>query len=399
MSEGRIIVSGALANKHRHGGEAWVRLNWLLGFRALGFDVHFIEQIAGESCVDVRGESTSFATSANLAHFRSVTAEFGIEDRATLICDGGAEIFGLGKSGLADFARGTDLLVNISGHLTFPPVFERVKRRAYVDIDPGFTQFWHAAGNKGARLDGHDCFFTVGENIGAADCTIPTCGIEWRKTRPPVLLEHWPRAGVVGFDRFTTVASWRGAFGPVRFGDATFGLKVHEFRKFIELPRRTGHRFGIALDIHPSEEKDIAALRANGWQLDDPLRSAGTPCAFRTYIQNSSAEFSVAQGIYVQTNSGWFSDRTAHYLASGRPALVQETGFSPNIPCGAGLLAFRTFDEAVAGAAAITGDYQKHCRAARALAENVFDSRRVLRQFLDDSSAQPIPATHPCTTP
>ena len=387
MSEGRIIVSGALANKHRHGGEAWVRLNWLLGFRALGFDVHFIEQIAGESCVDEHGARASFADSANLAHFRNVTKEFGLEEHATLICDGGTEIFGLGKSKLRELAADADLLVNISGHLTFPPVFERVKRRAYVDIDPGFTQFWHAAGNKGARLDGHDCFFTIGENIGAPDCPIPTCGVEWLRTRPPVVLDQWPCVRR-GFERFTTVASWRGAFGPVQFGDMTFGQKVHEFRKFIGLPRRAGYRFGIALDIHPSEERDIAALHANGWHLEDPVRVAGTPSAFREFIQRSSAEFSVAQGIYMQTNSGWFSDRTAHYLASGRPALVQETGFSRHLPTGEGLLAFRTLDEAIAGAEMIASDYETHSRAARAVAENFFDSRKVLRQFLDDSIAK-----------
>ena len=385
MSRGRIIVSGALANKHRHGGEAWVRLSWVLGFLALGWDVHFIEQIASGTCVDANGMAASFAESANLAHFRKVIAEFGIADRATLVCDDGAEIFGAEKSALADFADDTDLLVNISGHLTFPSVFERVKRRAYVDIDPGFTQFWHAAGNKGARLDGHDCFFTIGANIGAPDCPIPTCGIEWRKTRPPVLLDQWPCADAGAFDRFTTVASWRGAFGPVQVGGTTFGQKVHEFRKFIGLPRRTGRHFAIALDIHPAEEKDIAALRENGWRLDDPQRAAGTPSAFREYILHSSAEFSVAQEIYAQTNSGWFSDRTAHYLASGRPALVQETGFSRNIPCGEGLLAFRTFDEAVAGAGAIAGNFEAHCRAARSLAENIFDSGKVLRQFLGES--------------
>lgn len=386
MSQGRIIISGALANKHRHGGEAWVRLSWALGFLALGWDVHFIEQIASATCVDASGIAAPFAKSANLAHFRKVTGEFGLADRATLICDDGAEIFGLGKSALADFAGDTDLIVNISGHLTFPAVFERVKRRAYVDIDPGFTQFWHAARNTGARLAGHDCFFTIGANIGEPDCPIPTCGFEWRKTRPPVLLDHWPCADAGSFDRFTTVASWRGAFGPVQVGDQTFGQKVHEFRKFITLPRRTGHRFGIALDIHPAEERDIAALHANGWQIDDPQRAAGTPSAFREYIQNSSAEFSVAQGIYVQTNSGWFSDRTAHYLASGRPVLVQETGFSRNIPTGEGLLAFRTLDEAIAGAAAIVVNYESHCRAARALAESVFDSGKVLRQFLLESA-------------
>lgn len=367
-----IIVSGAIANKAGHGGEAWVRLNWVLGFRRLGFRVLFLEQLAGGS-----------DTSIGVKYFRDVTERFGLADSAALIAEeDGAIVMGVGRAQVLEFAAGAEALINISGHLTFQPVFERVRRRVYVDIDPGFTQFWTAQGSDGARLGGHDFFFTIGENMGSPECPIPTCGIEWRKTRPPIVLDAWLAIAGEGFEKFTTIASWRGPFGVVEFGGQTFGLKVHEFRKFIELPQRARLPFEIALNIHPADHKDLDALRSHGWQIADPRAVSGEPEAFRRYVQSSSAEFSVAQGIYVQTHSGWFSDRTAAYLASGKPALVQDTGGS--VPAGEGLLTFRTLDEAVAGAEHLAADYARHCRAARELAEAYFDSDKVLGQLLGE---------------
>lgn len=378
-----VIVSGALANKAGHGGESWVRLNWLLGFRELGWEVHFIEEIARESCVSEAGKPATFAASANRAYFERVTQEFGFGDSATLICNNGAEFFGADAAQLATLAARTDLLVNIGGHLRYEPVFARVKRRAYVDIDPGFTQFWTAQGNPGARLDGHDAFFTIGENIGSDDCLIPTCDRHWVATRPPVALKAWPVARSPQFEGFTTVASWRGPFGPVEFGGVTYGLKVHEFRKVLAVPQRSGQRFTIALNIHPGDEKDRRALDENSWEILDPSATTADPQAFREFVQDSGAEFSVAQGIYVQTNSGWFSDRSAAYLASGRPALVQETGFNRYLPVGEGLLSFHNLDEAATGARRIAADYTRHCRNARMIAEEYFDAARVLPRFLE----------------
>jgi hypothetical protein len=167
-----------------------------------------------------------------------------------------------------------------------------------------------------------------------------------------------------------------------------FGLKVHEFRKFLELPRRSPYVFELALDIHPSDVKDLESLRRNGWRIVDPKQVVPDPAAFRQYLQTSSAEFSTAKGVYVETNSGWFSDRTVRYLASGKPALVQDTGFSRNYPVGEGLIAFRTLDEAVAGAEAIVRDYEKHCLAARKIAETSFDSDKVLARFLKEVGVQ-----------
>ena len=166
-----------------------------------------------------------------------------------------------------------------------------------------------------------------------------------------------------------------------------YGLKLDEFRKVIELPERAPQTFELALDIHPAEKSDLEALQTHGWRLVDPRSVAGDPDLFRSYVQGSAAEFSVAQGIYVETNSGWFSDRTTRYLASGKPALVQDTGFSETIPTDEGLLAFGTLEEAVAGAEAIAADYDRHARAAREIAEQYFDSDTVIAKLLEDAFA------------
>ncbi|MEX2287048.1 MAG: hypothetical protein WD648_08165 [Planctomycetaceae bacterium] len=385
-----VLVAGALANKPRNGGGTWERMSWVVGLRQLGFDVCFVEQISPQACIDVTGDVTTFANSVNLAWFRSVTQWFGVADRAALVYAGGVECAGMPWTRLLEIAESADLLVNLSGHLTLAPLLERIRRKAYIDVDPGFTQFWHADPRTHFHVGGHDFYFTIGENIGSPDCTIPTGGIPWRPIRQPVVLKDWPVATTGNRDRFTTIASWRGPFGPVQFDGRTYGLKAHEFRKFLALPRQLGSSnarrsaFEVALDIHHGDSKDLAALRENGWRVADPRAVAGDPATFRQYVQESGAEFSVAQGIYIETNSGWFSDRTVRYLASGKPTLIQDTGFGRNYPVGQGLLAFRTQEDAAAGAAEIAHDYNCHCRAARALAEKYFDSDLVLGQLMDE---------------
>ena len=378
-----VLVSGALANKLHNGGATWTRLSWALGLKALGFEVAFVEQIRADRCVDASGRPCAFEESANREYFGEVTEQFGLSDLATLTCDDG-ESYGLTSSELDDLVRSAIALVNITGHLTHPRM-GMIPRRIYIDLDPGYTQFWHAAGNPGPRLEGHNFYYTVGENIGRPDCSIPTGGIPWRPIRQPVVLEHWPACPPVDPGPFSTIASWRGPYGPAQYAGTTYGLKAHEFRKFIELPRRVDQRFEIALDIDPADEQDMVALRGHGWNVIDPRVVASGPVAFRQYVQASGAEFSVAQGVYVETQSGWFSDRTVRYLASGRSVLVQDTGFSRNYPMGEGLVAFRTMEEAVAGAERIARDYAEHARAARAIAEAYFDSDRVLGRLLEET--------------
>jgi hypothetical protein len=386
-----IVVGGAIANKYRQGGEAWVRLSWLIGFQKLGHSVHFIEQIDPAHCLDAAGQVVPFEQSVQREYFQSVFEQFGLRDVATLVLGDGEQTLGLAFTELTDLMRSADLLVNISGHVTSQALLRGPRLRAYIDIDPGFTQFWHHAGDAGARLAGHDLFFTIGENIGTPSCPIPTDGIPWRPTRQPVVLEHWPvvTPPIEADRRFTTIANWRGPFGPVQFDGRTFGLKVHEFRKFINLPEFAPSRFAIALAIHPADGKDLAALQQQGWRIDDPTLVADDPLHFRKYVQGSAAEFSVAQRIYVDTHSGWFSDRTVRYLASGRPALVQETGASRQLPVGEGLLTFSSLEDAATGIREIVQNYTHHCAAARDIAERHFRSDFVLGGLYDDARQRP----------
>jgi hypothetical protein len=366
------IVGDALANRAGNGGGAWVRVSYVLGLRRLGFDVVFVEQVARTSC-----------NAASVRFFSEVAETFGFGESAALIDDDGVEIVPLRGRDLLEVAENADLLLNVSGNLRWRPLRRRVRRTVYLDLDPGFTQAWYASGAIRDRLEGHDVYFTIGENIGAPFCPIPTGGIDWRTTRPFATLGEWPVARECERDLLTTVGSWRGPYGPVRIDKLTYGVKAHAFRKVIELPGRARQRFQLALRIHPDERADLDLLRRHGWELVDPEEVASDPDSFRRYVQGSGGEFSAAQEVYAETESGWLSDRTVRYLASGKPALVQETGFSRNIPSGEGLVPYRILADAVAGAAAIAAGYERHCEAARALAEEHFDSDMVLSRLLD----------------
>jgi hypothetical protein len=378
-----IFVAGAIANKYGSGGEAWVRMSWARGLQQLGFDVFFVEQINASACSD-----------AQRGYFRDVIARFGLADRAALIGDDETTSQGVAWNTLCDAAEAARLLVNISGHLTNPALFRRFRRTAYVDIDPGFTQFWHDDPAIAFRVPQHSSYFTIGANIGQADCAIPMCGIEWKHVRQPVVLDDWPVRSSAACDRLTTIANWRGPFGAIEFGGKKYGIKVHEFRKFVEVPRRVGQssatspQFELALNIDPTDSGDLAALRDNGWIVTDPQAASFDADAFQRYVQQSAAEFSVAQGVYVDTNSGWFSDRTVRYLASGKPAVVQETGFSRELPVGRGLMSFRTVDHAVARVGDVVSNYVEHCTAAREVAETHFDSNKVLSRFVDEAGVR-----------
>jgi hypothetical protein len=383
------VVSGAVANKPHNGGEAWVRLSWALGLQRLGFQVYFVEELAPELCRDSTGAQVRVEQSAPASYFRSVIEEFGLTGQAALLDPVGDGAVGLSHAELLDVAERAEVLINISGHLSAEPLMHLLRRKVYVDIDPGFTQLWAAQGLAGSRLRGHDYYFTIGENIGTPGCSIPTNGIRWRPTRQPVLLDRWPATSADRAARFTTIANWRGPYGALEHEGKTYGLKVHEFRKFLDLPRRAPGTFEIALNIDPADVRDRDALEAHGWELADPVAASCDPDAFQRYVQQSGAEFSVAQGVYVDTNSGWFSDRTVRYLASGKPALVQDTGFSRTLAVGAGLLSFRTLDDAVTGVERIVRDYDAHARAARAVAEAYFDSDVVLGRMLEEIDVAP----------
>ena len=388
------VVGGALANKAGYGGEAWIRMSWVVGLRRLGIDAWLVEDIDPATCTDRCGNPAPARDSYNRAYFDHVAAEFGLTDRAVLRvvdpttnCAGGAaEIYGAGAGALAALRETAGLVVNIGGHLPAEMLFPRA-RRVYVDIDPGWTQYWHASGNPGARLCGHHAFYTIAANIGTAECPIPTGGLAWRTIRQPVVLADWPVVAGPGPGRFTTVATWRNPFGPVgtRAGsDEPIGAKHHEFRRFVDLARESTADYELALRIDPGDAADRELLTTNGWHVVDASQVARTPADFQAYVQQSGAEFSAAQGVYTHTSSGWFSDRSVRYLASGRPVLVQDTGLADHLPVGEGLVTFDSLAGAREGEARIRGDYDAHSAAARAIAERYFDSDMVLSRLLDE---------------
>jgi hypothetical protein len=403
-----VVVAGALASRPENGGEAWARLSWIRGLERLGCRVAFVEEIDDRVCVDAFGRSAPLGMSLNLRWFQVVTDRFGLTGRSCLVAppdrDPGATaagrhgtVYSTGPDA-AELLAGADLLVNISGNLSDPGLRGLARRRAYLDVDPGFTQMWHARGPEEGRLAGHDLYFTTGLNVGTPDCSINGNGIGWHRLLPPVVLGDWPvvppvpgavtrpartRAHEPFRGRFTTLATWRSPYGPVEWDKRRFGLKVHELRNYVDLPRRVDACFEAALAVHPSEADDLTLLCDQGWAVADPRLVAGTTESFRRYVTQSHAELCVAQEMYVTTHSGWFSDRTTCYLATGRPALVQDTGFSRHIPAGRGLVAFSSLEEAAAGARFIMSDYPAHAAAARAVAEEHFDSDRVLAGFLE----------------
>lgn len=381
-----VVVSGAVANKHRHGGSAWVRMSWAEGLRSLGFDVLFVEQLDEAHAIDAAGRPAAFADSANAAAFDTAMEAFGFVGSSALVSADGAQIRGMGREELHDRMRGAALLVNITGHLRRPDLLALPRRRAFVDLDPGYTQVWMAEGHD-VGAGGHDLHFTVGANVGTARCELPTGGVLWRAIRQPVVLERWPVVDD-GFTRFTTVGSWRGAYGPITWRGRTYGVKAHEFRPLADVPQRAGLRFEVVLDLHAADEADAVALRAGGWTTLAPEVARDT-AAFARYVRGSGAEFSAAQGVYVHTRSGWCSDRTVRYLASGRPALVQDTGQGDTLPVGEGLLTFSTPEEAVTRAQELVADHARHRAAARRIAEECFAPRPALAPLLEAAEITP----------
>ena len=340
----RILVAGRYADVSRQGGATWAILQWVLGLRRLGHEVALVEPV-GEVGADVLG-------------FRQeVLRQFELPERI----------------------EAPDLLVNVSGLLRDEGVLERIPVRLYLDLDPGFTQLWHEQGVD-MGFDRHTHFASVGLELGVS-AQVPVCGREWISTVPPVVLEHWPIAGPVAVDAFTTVGNWR-SYGSIDRNGVRYGQRAHSVRGLLDLPEKTDQAIMPAFAIHPDESADLAALREHGWRLLDPAEVASTPARYREFVQGSKGELGIAKEGYVVSRCGWFSDRSACYLASGRPVVAQDTGFSAHLPVGEGLLAFTTADEAASAIARVVSDYKHHCSAARDLAEECFDSDIVLGRLL-----------------
>jgi hypothetical protein len=364
--QGTIAVAGAIAQRPGRGGHAWVFLQYLIGLKRLGWDVLFIDRLQPGTCSDA-------------AYVDGIMRQFGFGGDYSVLDPGGGA-FGLTRTQVARRLQGCALLLNFMGYLDDAELLALPNRRVFFDIDPGFTQMWQALG-LAEMLAGHDVFVTVAENIGSPACTIPTCDVRWITTPPPVVLDQWPWADSEATS-ITGIGSWRGPYGNVIYDGLEYGLRVHEFRKFAILPGQFGGpSFQYALDIDPVEVKEIGLLTNGGWQLLDPVSVAGTPDAYRDFVQRSIAEFMVAKSIYVKSRSGWFSDRSACYLASGRPVIAQDTGGTHTHP--EGLLTFTTEEEAIDTVRRVLGNYARHRRAAREIAEETYDSDRVLSRLVN----------------
>ncbi|MEX2287049.1 MAG: hypothetical protein WD648_08170 [Planctomycetaceae bacterium] len=380
-----ILLSGMIAADPHQGGATWAVLQYVLGLKRLGHEVYFIEPVPQAS---LRPAHAPLALSENAAYFRRVAADFGLEQSAALLLAGTEQTTGLTYDELRATARNADLLINISGMLTDTALTGKIPCRAYLDLDPAFSQLWQAVQGIDMRFAGHTHFVTIGQAIGDADCPVPTCGVSWITTPQPIVLANWPVAERMSFDGLTTIGNWRG-YGSVEYQGVLYGQKAHSLRPFMILPKLTSERFMPALAIHADETKDLAALAENGWRLLDPARLTGTPARYQQFIQQSKAEFGIAKSGYVAARCGWFSDRSICYLASGRPVIAQETGFSDYLPTREGLFAFETPDDVLTAVESINADYQRHCHAARRLAEEHFDSAKVLTRLLSKLDLTP----------
>jgi hypothetical protein len=344
----------------------------------LGHDVYYLEDCGEGSWVyDWQTEQTTTDLTYPTDYVRRCLMSFHLDGR--WIYRAGDRSVGMPLKDFRAICAKADLLILCGWTIpSWRPEYDRPHRRIYVDFDPGFTQFRAAAGDREltdmlARCERH---FTIGQRLGAPDCPIPTLGYDWLPTVHPVCLAHWPVATTRARD-FTTVMQWQ-SYQDVEFDGVRYGNKSREFAQFIEVPASTRQPIRVALSGGQPAE-----LAKFGWKVDVGWKVSFTPSDYHRFVSRSRAEFAVAKHGYVATRGGWFSDRSACYLAAGRPVVVQDTGLADWLPVGEGVLTFVTFDDALAGIETINADYRRHRRAARALAERMFATDRVLPDLLE----------------
>jgi hypothetical protein len=357
------------------GGHAMYVLQWLHGLERLGHRVVFVEFLK---------EAAGPGRKAAAAYFREIIERSWSPGHSALLVEEPLEsLYGLGLDEIESIAGEATAIITLAAHYRRDPypLLDAVRPRILIEQDPGYTHLWAQGGDAADVYGENDFYFTVGGNLGSSRCAVPTLGIHWRPIWNPVLLDWWSEANDPTRDRFTTVADWR-SYGYLEYEGAILGPKAEEFRRFLDLPRQADERIEIALNIDP-EDPDLPLLRAHGWQIENPDVVA-TPEGYRDYITGSAGEFSCVKGGYAGTRCGWFSDRSACYLAAGRPVVLQATGFEDHLPTGAGLFAVSNPGEAAEAIRAIRGDYPRHSRAAYAIAREYLDSQQVHRRLLAD---------------
>jgi hypothetical protein len=388
----RVIVFGMMG-RCPFGGQTWLSLNWLRAFHRLGHDVWYVEDDSRwpyDPLQHTFTEDTSYA----LTHISTCLERIGLGGKwAYRFAESSKTCWGLSATALNELYRTCDVLFTFGTtvlrdeHLAAP-------YRVYIESDPVMSQLRLANGDAPTleAFRQHQAIFTYGENYGAVDCGVPLCGVRYQTTRQPIDLELWYACFTPDATHFTTIGNYRQKGNDIAYnGDVYSWSKHHEWAKFIELPQRTTQPMELATYLdRPADREE---LTGRGWRVVSPYEmSLDIFGAYPDYIRRSRAEFTVAKDQNVRLRSGWFSERDACYLASGKPVIAQDTGFGNRIPTGEGLFAVSTIDQALTAIDAINSDYARHCRMARAIAEEYFEATAVADRLIGqlDSSEPPI---------
>lgn len=378
----RIIVLGYIV-RGPLGGLAWHHLQYVMGLARLGHDVFYLEDSDDyPACYDPARNVTDTDPTYGLEFTARTFDTLRLGARWAYYDGHASRWLGPGAGRVREVCATADLLLNVSDLNPVRPWLADVPVRALVDTDPVFTQIRHLT-DPGARATAghHTAFFSFAGNIGRTGCRVPDDGFPWQATRQPVVLDAWPVTPGPPSGKFTTVMLWD-SYPAREYGGVRYGMKSESFGAYLDLPEKAGPVFELAVGS-PSAPGPLLADK--GWTVRDPRGPTRDPWAYQRYIQESKAEFGVAKHGYVVAWSGWFSERSAAYLASGRPVLVQETGFSDWLEAGSGVLAFQSPADALAGLEAIDRRYEFHCRVARAVAAEYFDARVVLSRLVESA--------------
>jgi hypothetical protein len=388
----RIIVMGPLIREPT-GGSAWAKLSYVHGLAELGHDVYYIEDSDDyPMCYDPKNSAATTDPTYGLHFATNAFGRFGLGDRWAYYDAHAGEWKGARARDARALCKSADLILSYSGMWGNPlrEWLQTVPRRAAIDGDPGFTQVRNLRDPAfRRRYESYTAFFSVGANIGKPGCTIPADGFPWEVTRPPVSLAAWPYVPGPRNGRYTTVMQWDTFPEPFKHNGLMLANKSVSFGPFSELPGRLGPIFDIA--VRSRRTSPHAMLRQAGWGIADIDSISRDPWTYQAFIQRSKGEFGIAKAGYVKTRSGWFSERSTAYLATGRPVLHQDTGFSDWLPCGQGVFAFRSPEEVIDAISRIDADYDAHCRAARELAAEYFSTERVLPPLIDAAMATSFP--------
>ncbi len=366
-------------------GVVWQALHYLVGLKQLGFDPYYVEWHGSWVANPVDAAADPAVPRVIIG---DVMQQFGFADRWICRADYSekADMFGgFCREKLAEVYTEAEAILNLTATNIIDDQQHKCPRRVYLETDPGNPQIKLDRGDAEMwKLVGaHTHHFTFAENLGNPDCGLPKTNLDYYPTRQPVLLDLWDTPIDGRCRSFTTIAKWGGhpSRKDINFGGEFYPWRKDlEFRKFLDLPERSRQSIDLALSWIPAEDR--AMLEERKWIVSDAPYLTASMDGYRHYIQRSRGEFTVAKDQNVRLRSGWFSDRSAAYLAAGKPVVTQDTGFGTVLPTGEGLFAFQTMDDILAAFDSINGDYERHCRAAREIAHEYFDSGKVLRELL-----------------